>query len=224
MQQAVALEPHAAPMGHVAQRLPQNQALGRLHAVDPPREGVAEDRLVVLRRVRTPQRENEPALAERVAVTGPHVAAGLGEHRHHLVLEAVGPLGFGKLDRDGHFERLPGGLDRDLHLPRLHRPDPAVLDGGDGLVAGFECGGGGEIESQALGRTALDDERVRPARVGELHRRGRDSQGAGSDQDNRVSRDRDRYAEGSHNERNSGRIDHRAAGACAPSFSILYAN
>ena len=72
-------------MGKNSRRLQQDQALTRIHPVDPPPPQAPGNHLEVPFRILPPQRKLEAPLALAVAMTGTLVAAGLGQDCHHII-------------------------------------------------------------------------------------------------------------------------------------------
>ena len=83
----VPLEPNATLMGNLSRCLLQNQAALRVQQVYSPPSGVPGQRPMVKSRVFSSQRQLEASFAVLVPVAGTQIAAGLGEHGHHVVAE-----------------------------------------------------------------------------------------------------------------------------------------
>ncbi len=119
------LDQHAALVGHAAGRLEQHQAAVRSGSVEPATAQVVGERLVIEERVVAAQRQAEAVLALLGAVTGPRVAAHLGQHRHDIADEAdlVGRLL--AADGDGQGESLAGQGQLELAAAVRDRTDEA---------------------------------------------------------------------------------------------------
>ena len=86
--QRIYREPPATFVGNPHGGLFQQQARVGIGAVDSPAAKIAHDRGQVEFRILAAQRELEPTLAVLIAVTDSLVAAGLGQHGHHVAAEA----------------------------------------------------------------------------------------------------------------------------------------
>ena len=82
------LEALAAAVLHDQRRLEQQDAALRIGHDDAPALGALDDLGVIEGGIEAEQAELEAAAAERRAVAGPLVAAGLGQHRHDFPTEA----------------------------------------------------------------------------------------------------------------------------------------
>ena len=132
IRETVASEANAAFVRSIAEWFGDDEArFGRLE-VDASAQRVLGDEKEIRIRIGAAQRQLEPVLAERIAMTAARIAAGFREDRHHLMAKADRRFVRGQLHfyRDGL--RDASDADGDLGLPVGDGTHPAFgIDRGD---------------------------------------------------------------------------------------------
>src|SRR5262249_15775019 len=142
---------------------------GRQRQVDPAAVKFAGEPVVVTVRVEAEQGQPEAVLAAGGAVAAPLVAAGPHKDRHHVALEADGPVGLGVLPLHGNRHRPAGELHLHLGGPVGQRRQDVLVQLGQVGVGERDLGFGGDVAGKAVGVGRLDDERLPTAGGQQVH-------------------------------------------------------